>query len=45
MDLGLKETEQITCSPQRKEWIQDPEINNYIYFQETLPEQKDSSDP
>ena len=43
MDLGLKETEQINYTSQRKEWTQDPEINKYIYFQETQPEQKDSN--
>jgi len=41
MDLDLKETEQIDNTSQRQKWIEDPEINKYIYFQETQPEQKD----
>ncbi len=43
MDLGLKETEQISYTSQREEWTKDPEINKYIYFQETRPKQKDSN--
>ncbi len=43
MDLNFKETDQINYTSQRKEWIEDPEINKYIYFQETRPEQKDSN--
>ena len=43
MDLGLKETEQISYTSQREEWTKDPEIKKFIYFQETHPEQKDSN--
>ena len=43
MDLDLKETEQIDDTYQRQKWIEDPEINKYIYFQETQPEQKDTN--
>ena len=43
MDLNFKETDQINYTSQRKEWIEDLEINKYIYFQETRPEQKDSN--
>lgn len=43
MDLNLKEAVHINFTSQRKEWIEDPEINKYIYFQETQPEQKDSN--
>jgi RimJ/RimL family protein N-acetyltransferase len=43
MNLNLKEAVHIDFISQRKEWIEDPEINKYIYFQETHPEQKDSN--
>ena len=43
MDLGLKETEQISLTSQREEWTKDPEIKKYIYFQEIQPEKKDSN--
>ena len=43
MDLDLKETQQIDDTSQRQKWIEDPEINKYIYFQETQSEQKDTN--
>jgi RimJ/RimL family protein N-acetyltransferase len=43
MDLNLKETVQIDYTSQRKEWIEDPEINKYIYFQETQAKHKDTN--
>lgn len=43
MALDLKETEQINYTSQRKKWTEDPDINKYIYFQETKPEKKDSN--
>ena len=43
MDLDLKEAVNIDYTPEREQWIEDPEIKKYIYFQETQPEQKDSN--
>ena len=41
MDLNLKETQEIELTQPRKEWTQDPEINQYIFFQETKPDRTD----
>lgn len=43
MDLNLKEAAKIDYTPERKEWTEDPEINKYIYFQESHPNQNDSN--
>ena len=43
MDLNLKETPEIELTKPRKEWTQDPEINQYIFFQETKPDRMDSN--
>lgn len=42
MIIDIKETDQLSLNQQREEWLADPNVNNYIYFQESSPAPSDN---